>query len=33
VASGERQADVARSFGVTRTVVCRVVHGRSWRHV
>jgi len=28
--AGERQVDIAASFGVTKHVVWRVVHGRTW---
>jgi len=33
VASGERQVDVARSLGISTTVVWLVVRRRSWKHV
>lgn len=33
VAAGESQAAVARSLGVTPTIVCRILKGRIWKHV
>lgn len=27
------QADIARMFGVTRTVICGIVRGRTWKHI
>lgn len=33
VAGGEPQRSVARDYGVVETVVSRVVHRKSWRHV
>lgn len=31
--SGERQADLAREFGVSPSSVCDILSGRTWRHV
>jgi hypothetical protein len=33
VAGGERQADVARAYGVTRKAVNEIIRGRTWKHV
>ena len=33
VASGERQTDVARRYGVSKQNVHAIFHGRAWRHL
>lgn len=33
VACGKRQVEVAKMFGVTPNVICRVIKGRAWQHV
>ena len=32
-AAGERQADLAREYGVTSTTLCQVVKRQTWKHV
>lgn len=31
--NGERQVDLAREFGVKKSVICSILKGRSWKHV
>jgi hypothetical protein len=33
VAAGEQQAILAKRYGVTRTLICTIVHRRAWRHL
>ena len=33
VAAGEEQATLAKRYGVTRTLICTIVHRRAWRHL
>jgi hypothetical protein len=33
VAAGEQQATLAKRYGVTRTLICTIVHRRAWRHL
>lgn len=32
-AKGERQSDIARSYGVTRSAISRIIRGQSWPHI
>jgi len=33
VASGEQQTALAREFGVSKTTLNQMIHGKTWRHV
>lgn len=33
VSDGERQADLAREFGVSKTTLSQMIHGKTWRHI
>lgn len=33
IAAGEMQTDIARSYGISKSLVCDINKGRRWRHV